>query len=269
MDILIAQHETSLRLGSFLALLVIMMLWERFRPRRALVVGRRGRWPDNFGLLAIDGVIVRFGLPLAAVGVAQLAMHNDWGALKRLQLDYLPAFLLTIVLLDLLVYAQHVAFHRLPWLWRVHRVHHSDNDFDVTTAVRFHPIEIVISMGTKMLAIVLLGAPVAAVIVFEMLLNGGSTFSHSNVAIPPAIDRWWRLVMVTPDMHRVHHSIRPEETNSNYGFFLPWWDRLFRTYRAQPLDGHARMTIGLSELEPVQTRGLWRLLAQPLARRRG
>jgi sterol desaturase/sphingolipid hydroxylase (fatty acid hydroxylase superfamily) len=239
--------EPVIRLGCFAGVLLLMLLWEALAPRRPLTVSRPMRWSSNLGLTALNTLAVRFLVPLGAAGLAVLAQERGWGALNNLPVPVWLSVVLAVVALDLAIYLQHVMFHAVPILWRLHMVHHADLDFDGTTGVRFHTIEILLSSGIKMGAVVLLGAPALAVVVFEVLLNATSVFNHGNVQLPAWLDRALRLVLVTPEMHRVHHSVIPAETNSNFGFSLPWWDYLFGTYRAQPAAGHEGMTIGLSQ----------------------
>jgi sterol desaturase/sphingolipid hydroxylase (fatty acid hydroxylase superfamily) len=262
MDGLLA-YEAWLRLLAFLAVFAAMATWETRAPRRDPGLERRQRWPANLGLLLIDGLLVRLLIPTAAVGVALLGEARGWGLLNNLDLPGGLAFVLALLLLDLAIYLQHVLFHAVPALWRLHRVHHSDLEFDLTTALRFHPVEILLSMGIKMGVVAAVGAPALAVVLFEMLLNGMAMFNHGNVYLPWAWDRRLRRVVVTPDMHRVHHSVHPVETNSNFGFNLSVWDRLFGTYRDQPVDGHTGMTIGLDAYRDPRQLGLVGLLLQP------
>jgi len=253
--------EAILRLGCFAGVLVVMSLWERLAPRRELLHPRMRRWRSNLSLVALDTVLLRLALPLGAVAVSEWCRAEGVGLLHGWDVPAAASVPLTVLCLDLAVWAQHVVFHRVPLLWRLHRVHHADPDIDVTTGVRFHPIEILLSMGWKLAVVAALGAPAAGVVTFEVLLNATALFNHGNVRLPEGIDRVLRLLLVTPDMHRVHHSVRPEETNSNYGFNLPWWDRLFRTYRARPALGHERMEIGLREYPgPGPTRLGWMLV---------
>jgi sterol desaturase/sphingolipid hydroxylase (fatty acid hydroxylase superfamily) len=256
-------HEPLVRLSIFVGVLVAMAAWELAAPRRRARFGRWPRWLANLGLSALDTALVRLLSPAAAVGAAQLAAERGWGLLQQAALPGPLAFLAALLVLDLAVYLQHVVLHAVPALWRLHLVHHSDQDFDVTTGLRFHPLEIVLSLFWKMAVVLALGAPVAAVLVFEVLLNATSLFNHANVRIAPALDRALRLVLVTPDMHRVHHSVLARETNSNYGFNLPWWDRLLGTYREAPEAGHDAMTIGLARIQPSSPPGLGQLLALP------
>jgi sterol desaturase/sphingolipid hydroxylase (fatty acid hydroxylase superfamily) len=246
MDLL--RHECAFRLGAFGGILVLMALWEALAPRRRPTVARPPRWASNLGLVAVSSAAVRLLVPAGAVGMALLAEARGWGLLNIASLPPWLAVVLSVVALDLVIYLQHVMFHAVPLLWRLHMVHHADLDVDATTGVRFHTIEILLSMGIKMAAVALLGAPAVAVLCFELLLNATSMFNHANARLPAWLDRALRLVLVTPDMHRVHHSALPRETNSNFGFNLPWWDFLFGTYRAQPAAGHERMTLGLEHL---------------------
>ena len=239
------QHEPAIRLGFFLGIFAVMAGWEAFAPRRPLVVPKGRRWLSNLGLVALDTLVVRLLFPTAAVGVALFAEARGWGLLNYYRLPSPLAVALAVVIMDLVIYLQHVMVHAVPLLWRIHRVHHADLDYDVTTGARFHPIEIVLSMLIKFATILLLGPPVVAVVIFEVLLNGMAMFNHANVGLPRRLDRLLRWFIVTPDMHRVHHSVEDDEANSNFGFNLSWWDRLFGTYREQPRAGHRGMTIGI------------------------
>jgi sterol desaturase/sphingolipid hydroxylase (fatty acid hydroxylase superfamily) len=263
MQTLVLGNEMAIRLGCFAAVLAVMTAWEIWLPRRARAAGRGRRWSANFGLVAIDGAILRLLFPLAAVGAAALAKDKGWGLLNVLETAPWLAVAITVVALDLAIYAQHVAFHKIPALWRLHRVHHSDVDLDVTTGLRFHPLEIVLSMMLKAAIVIALGAPALGVIIFEVVLNALAMFNHANVYLPPRSDRILRRLVVTPDMHRVHHSIHRDETDSNFGFNLSVWDRLFATYRAEPRDGHEEMTIGLDTFRTSRDGALHRLLIQP------
>src|SRR5687767_6881476 len=257
-------HEAQVRLFFLFSILAIMAAWEVAAPRRRQEIPRLLRWSNNLGVVVIDTLLVRLTFPLLAVGMAVLAAERGWGLLNVFAVPGWLAFLLSLLLLDLAIYLQHVMFHAVPALWRLHRMHHADLEFDVTTGLRFHPIEILLSMGIKLALVVVFGPPAVAVLVFEILLNGTSMFSHSNIHLPLGLDRILRLIVVTPDMHRVHHSIHAFETNSNFGFNLPWWDRLLGTYRAQPREGHEGMTIGIEQFRT--TRDLWldQMLIQPL-----
>ena len=240
-------NEQILRLGFFLGIFAVIGLWELAAPRRVLTVSRGPRWAANLGIVALDTVLLRLLFPFAAVGVAAFCTANGWGLLNHFQVPFMIAVPLAVIALDFVIWLQHVMVHAVPALWRVHRVHHADPDYDVTTGVRFHPIEIVLSMLIKFATIAVLGPPVVAVVIFEVLLNATSMFNHGNLRLPPGLDRVLRWFVVTPDMHRVHHSIEDDEANSNFGFNLPWWDRLFGTYREQPRAGHIGMTIGIRD----------------------
>jgi sterol desaturase/sphingolipid hydroxylase (fatty acid hydroxylase superfamily) len=267
MDLL--HYEAVIRLGCFGGVLLLMALWEVLAPRRRLTVSRPVRWSNHLGLVGLNSLAVRFLIPLGAVGTALLTQEHGWGLLNNVALPAWLSVVLAVVALDFFIYLQHVLFHAVPLLWRLHMVHHADLDFDTTTGVRFHTLEILLSMGIKMAAVVLLGAPALAVVLFEVLLNATSMFNHGNVWLPRWLDRVLRLVVVTPEMHRVHHSINPRETNSNFGFNLPWWDFLFGTYRAQPAGGHEGMTIGLAQFRDVWVERLHWLLALPFLGRTG
>lgn len=241
----IAQHEQTIRLSFFLGVLAIMALWEVLAPKRALTVSKALRWSNNLGLVFFNTILLRLIFPAAAVGMAAFAGEQGWGLFNYFQLPLAVSILLSVVIMDLIIYLQHVMVHAVPALWRLHRVHHADLDYDLTTGARFHPLEILLSMLIKFATIVVIGAPVVAVIIFEVVLNAMAMFNHGNVGLPPALDRVLRWFVVTPDMHRVHHSIEDDETNSNFGFNLSWWDRLLGTYRDQPRAGHLGMTIGI------------------------
>jgi sterol desaturase/sphingolipid hydroxylase (fatty acid hydroxylase superfamily) len=257
------QHEPWIRAGSFLAVFAVFALWEALAPRRARAFPRTRRWPHNLGLLLLDVVVLRLVAPSAAVVVAVQGETHGWGLLNAAVLPPWVAVVVAVVALDLAIYFQHVMFHAVPALWRLHRTHHSDLDFDVTTGLRFHPIEILLSTGVKCAAVAALGAPAVAVLLFEVLLNATAVFNHANVFLPVPLDRWLRWLVVTPDMHRVHHSVVYNESSSNFGFNLPYWDRLFGTYRALPAAGHAAMTIGVDAFRAPEELRLDRLLAQP------
>jgi sterol desaturase/sphingolipid hydroxylase (fatty acid hydroxylase superfamily) len=260
----LSAHEPLIRLAAFAGVFAVLALWELARPRRVQGIGRSFRWPSNLGVVLVDTLLVRIVFPTGAVGVALLAEARGFGLFNAVALPAWSEVAAAVIVLDLVIYLQHVLFHAVPGLWRLHRMHHADLEFDVTTGVRFHPVEILLSMLIKLATVAALGAPALAVLVFEILLNATSMFNHSNVRIPFALDRVLRWVVVTPDMHRVHHSILVRETNSNFGFNLPWWDRLFGTYRPQPEAGHEGMTIGIEQFrEPGELR-LDRMLLQPL-----
>jgi sterol desaturase/sphingolipid hydroxylase (fatty acid hydroxylase superfamily) len=258
------EPETLVRLGVFLGLGALLLVAEAAWPRRALAAARRERWPANFGLVVVYTLLLRLLAGAGAVGVAYWAAAQNVGLLHALSWPPWIEFIVALLALDLLIYGQHRLMHAVPLLWRLHRVHHSDPGFDVSTALRFHPVEILLSMGIKIAAVAALGAPVWAVVVFEVLLNATSMFNHANLRLPLRLDRALRLFVVTPDMHRVHHSIHRDETDSNFGFNLPWWDRLFGSYRAQPRDGHDAMRIGIAEIP--HPGGLPSLLLQPFRR---
>jgi len=258
--------EPIVRLICFLGVLVLMALWERLTPRRPQSIKRLIRWPNNLGLVVLNTFVVRLLFPLAGVGMALLAQAKGWGLFNIVPGPAWFAIPAGLLLLDLTIYGQHVAFHAVPLLWRLHRMHHADLEFDVTTGLRFHPGEIVVSMLVKLLAIVVFGALPIVVLAFEVVLNATSIFNHGNVRLPPRLDRVLRLLVVTPDMHRVHHSIDRRETDSNFGFNVPWWDRLFGTYRAQPALGHDRMTLGIDLFREERELWLDRMLLQPLRR---
>ena len=265
----ILAHEAVIRGACFLGVLAVMMLWETLAARRRRDHSRFARWPGNLGIVVLDTLLLRLLFPTAAVGLALIAEARGWGLLNTLPLPLWANVVIAVLLLDLAIYLQHVMFHAVPAFWRLHRMHHADLDFDTTTGVRFHPFEICLSMGIKLMVVAALGAPALGVLIFEVVLSATSLFNHGNVHIPARIDRWLRLFVVTPDMHRVHHSIVPRETNSNFGFNLPWWDRLFGTYRAQPAAGHQDMTIGLEQFRAAGESRLDRLLLQPFRGRIG
>ena len=259
----ILAYEAPIRVAAFLAMLAAMALWELAAPRRRMDIPRLLRWSNNLALVVIDSILVRLAFPVLAVGVAVIAGERGWGLLNAIALPGWLAGIIAFVALDLAIYLQHVLFHAVPALWRLHRMHHADLEFDTTTGVRFHPVEILLSMGLKLGVVAALGAPALAVLIFEVLLNATALFNHANIDLPRRIDATLRLFVVTPDMHRVHHSIHPSETNSNFGFNLPWWDRLLGTYRAQPRDGHEGMTIGITAFRTRRELWLDRMLLQP------
>jgi sterol desaturase/sphingolipid hydroxylase (fatty acid hydroxylase superfamily) len=240
-----------------------MALWEAAAPRRPRSYSRLRRWPSNLAVVALNTALVRILLPATAVSMALAGERRGWGLLNNLPVPASIAIVATVVVLDLAIYLQHVMFHAVPALWRVHRMHHADLDFDVTTGARFHPIEIVLSMLIKFGAVVALGTPALGVLVFEVLLNATSMFNHGNARIPVGLDRYLRWFVVTPDMHRVHHSIVVGETNSNFGFNLPWWDWLLGTYYDQPALGHEGMRIGIEQFRNGRELRLDRMLLQP------
>lgn len=260
----ILEQEPAIRLAVFLGVLVVMAIWEVADPRRRVEIPRLLRWTNNLALVVLDTLIVRLVFPVVAVGLAVIAQDSGWGLLNQISIPGWLAILVAILVLDLAIYLQHVLFHAVPALWRLHRVHHADLEFDVTTGLRFHPVEILLSMGIKLAAVLALGPPAVAVLIFEVVLNASSLFNHSNIRLPGKVDAVLRLFIVTPDMHRVHHSVHPSETNSNFGFNVPWWDRILGTYLAQPRLGHEKMTIGIEQFRTRRHLWLDRMLIQPL-----
>jgi sterol desaturase/sphingolipid hydroxylase (fatty acid hydroxylase superfamily) len=259
----VLEYEPYIRLAAFCGVFALMAIWEVILPRRKQTIGRGWRWPNNLGVVAVDTLLVRVLFPTTAVGAALAAEAHGFGLFGVVPLPAWIGVVASVIILDLAIYFQHVLFHAVPVLWRLHRMHHADLDIDVTTGLRFHPIEILLSMVIKLAVVIALGAPALAVLLFEVLLNATSVFNHSNVRIPEGLDGVVRWFVVTPDMHRVHHSIVARETNSNFGFNLPWWDRLFGTYRAQPAAGHEAMTIGIEQFRNPRELGLDRMLLQP------
>ena len=260
----IMANESVIRLSAFFGILVGMAVLEALIPRRNRKLSRFVRWPNNIGIVFLNTIVLRLVFPTAAVGVALFVEERQWGILQVFDLPLWLTVILAVVALDFIIYLQHVMVHAVPALWRLHRMHHSDVDIDVTTGARFHPVEIILSMIIKFAAIAALGAPAVAVIIFEVVLNGTAMFNHANFKLPLALDRVLRLVLVTPDMHRVHHSVNADEANCNFGFNLPWWDRLMGTYRDQPREGHEGMTIGLDRFREPRAQWLDQLIIQPL-----
>jgi sterol desaturase/sphingolipid hydroxylase (fatty acid hydroxylase superfamily) len=260
----ILEQETAIRLTVFLGVLIGMAVWEVIVPRRRVEIPRLLRWSNNLALVVLDTLLVRLAFPVVAVGLAVIAQENGWGLLNQMSIPGWIVFPAAVLALDLAIYLQHVLFHAVPALWRLHRMHHADLEFDVTTGLRFHPLEILLSMVVKLGVVMALGPPAFAVLIFEVLLNASSLFNHSNIRLPLRIDAVLRLFIVTPDMHRVHHSIHPSETNSNFGFNVPWWDRILGTYLAQPKTGHEDMTIGIEQFRSRRSLWLDRMLIQPL-----
>lgn len=256
--------EPTIRLIAFLAVLAAMALWEVASPRRRRDIPRVVRWTNNLALVVLDTAILRLTFPILAVGLAAIAEDRGWGLFNNIDAPVWVAIVVSMLLLDLAIYLQHVMFHAVPGLWRLHRMHHADLDFDVTTGLRFHPVEILISMGIKLAVVAALGPPAVAVLLFEVILNATALFNHANIDLPRPVDRILRWIVVTPDMHRVHHSVDPSETNSNFGFNLPWWDRLLGTYVAQPEKGHKGMEIGIEQFRTRRDLWLDRMLIQPL-----
>ncbi|MCP5407675.1 MAG: sterol desaturase family protein [Chromatiaceae bacterium] len=257
-------NELPIRLGFFFGIFAVMAVWEVLSPRRALTVSKGIRWINNLGLVFLNSFVLRLLFPAAAVGVAVIAQQRGWGLLNLYEVPFVLSVVIAVVIMDFVIYLQHVMVHAVPILWRLHRVHHADLDYDVTTGARFHTLEIILSMLIKFATIMVLGPPVVAVVIFEVLLNATAMFNHGNVHIPEGLDRVLRWFVVTPDMHRVHHSVEVDEANSNFGFNLPWWDRLFGTYRDQPRGGHEGMAIGIHKYrDPKQVDQLPGMLALP------
>lgn len=256
-------HEAMVRLGAFVGGLLVVVFWEWLVPRRRLTQPVVRRWGRNLGLVLLNSLLARLLLPAGVVGMAALAMERQWGLLNQLDPPPWLALVVAVAALDLVIYLQHVMFHAVPVLWRLHMVHHADLDYDATTGLRFHPLEILLSLGIKLAAVLVIGPPPQAVLLFEVLLNATALFNHGNLRLPPLVDRFLRWVVVTPDMHRVHHSVDAAESNSNFGFNLPWWDRLLGTYLAQPALGHTGMIIGLEHLRDPERLTFGKLLRLP------
>lgn len=256
-------HEPAVRLGAFFTVFALMAAWELLAARRPLRLPKGRRWASNLGLVVLNTVVLRLLAPTAAVGLALVAEERGIGLLQLFALPDWLKVVLAVAALDLAIYLQHVLFHAVPALWRLHMVHHADLDYDLTTGARFHPVEILLSMGIKLGVVLALGPPAIAVLIFEVLLNATAMFNHGNVSLPPRLDAALRLVVVTPDMHRVHHSVIPSETNRNFGFNLPWWDRLLGTYKAAPRAGHDAMIIGVEHLQQPQLQGIPWMVALP------
>jgi sterol desaturase/sphingolipid hydroxylase (fatty acid hydroxylase superfamily) len=260
---IIVANEATIRISFFMGIFFVVSLAELAVPRRLLSVPKTARWFANIGIVIINTVVLRLLIPAGAVGISLWVAKQGWGIFNYIDKPFWVELVLSVILLDFVIYLQHLMFHAVPLLWRLHMMHHADLGYDLTTGIRFHPIEIIISMGIKATAISVLGAPPAAVIIFEILLNGTAMFNHGNFYIPLRVDRILRLLVVTPDMHRVHHSVLPSETNSNFGFNLPWWDRLLGTYRAQPSKGHDGMIIGLNQFRDPDRLTLPWIIALP------
>ena len=256
-------HEDTIRLGVFLGVFAVMAGWEIVAAKRPQTLTRSRRWPHNILLVVLNTVLMRLIFPIFPLGVALWASLEGWGLFNQIDLPALLEIVLAVVLLDLAIYAQHLVFHKVPLLWRLHRMHHADTELDVTSGARFHPIEIALSLLIKILLVIALGIPGSAVIIFEVILNGAAMFNHANINLPGPVDRLLRWVLVTPDMHRVHHSEIVDETNSNYGFNLSCWDRIFGTYTEQPRHGHLGMIIGLPIFRTAEEARLDKLLTQP------
>jgi len=256
-------QTASIRIACFLGIFFLLALWEVFGPRRRLDTSKRARWLSNLTITALNPALVRLLIPVLPVSLASVAAANGWGLLNNISLPAWAAVITGFLLLDLAIYLQHVLFHAVPLLWRFHMMHHADLDFDVTTGLRFHPGEILLSTGIKLSVVALMGVPPLGVLLFAILLNATSMFNHSNVRLPLAADRLLRLLVVTPEMHRVHHSVIIKETNSNFGFNLPWWDRLLGTYKDQPEKGHEKMAIGVSQYRDPAALTLPKILLLP------
>ncbi len=263
------EESASLRLGIFCSVFVLVAVAELLWPRRPLTTSKKRRWFCNLSMIAIDTLAARLVLPLMPVAMAGLASEQGWGLLNHSDWPLWFEYAVAILFLDLIIYFQHRGFHRIPLFWRFHRMHHTDLDLDVTSGHRFHPIEIIVSLLIKLVAVIIIGPSATAVVLFEIILNASSLFNHGNMRIPLSVDMWLRKFVVTPDMHRVHHSVYPGETDSNFGFNVPWWDLLLKTYRDQPRDGHLGMTIGLKEFRDEQKLGLVALLLLPFKSRNG
>ena len=257
--------EILVRLGFFAAIFFIVAFGEKIAPRRILLKSKFKRWISNLGMQIIDVVALRLIFPVFPVGLAVICAQRGWFLLNYYPVKPLPALIIGVLVLDFVIYLQHRMFHFVPVFWRVHMVHHTDEDIDVTTAVRFHPLEIILSLLFKIAAVAAIGAPPLSVLIFEVMLNGASMFNHGNIRIPLYFDRVIRMILVTPDMHRVHHSVVVAETNSNYGFSFSWWDRILGTYKAQPQEGHDRMKIGLNGYHDDRSLKLLALLMMPFS----
>lgn len=244
---LIIENEVYIRIVFFILTLVIVAFYEYKSPRKKLVLSKIRRWINNISLVILNSLLIKFIFPIAAFGIAIYLESKNFGILYLFDLSYIEKIIISILLLDLIIYWQHRLFHKIDFFWKFHRVHHSDFDFDLTTGVRFHPIEIIFSMSIKIFFIVLLGTPAVAVIIFEIALSSFAIFNHSNIHLPYNIDKILRYFIITPDFHRIHHSIHTNELKSNYGFSLSIWDRIFRSYTKKPKDGYENMTIGLKE----------------------
>ncbi|CFX20433.1 Sterol desaturase-like protein [Candidatus Filomicrobium marinum] len=274
MDVFPGISEPIFRLSAFISILVVLAACELWAPRRKLVASKARRWLTNISIVALGSLVVRamgaLAVPLVAVAAAIFAASHGWGILNMVALPGWLEIVIALLVLDLAIWFQHLMSHKIPVFWRLHRMHHADRDIDVTTALRFHPIEIGLSMLWKIVCVLALGAAPLAVILFEVILNGCAMFNHANLRLPASVDGFLRLFLVTPDMHRVHHSVLNREHDSNYGFNLSIWDRLFGTYVPQPKGGHEGMTIGVSQYQTEDPTRLWwslRLPWKPLARR--
>ncbi|MFK7815950.1 MAG: sterol desaturase family protein [Gammaproteobacteria bacterium] len=260
---LLLNEDASVRLGVFIVVFAVLALWEWLAPRRLNTYPKNVRWLNNVTISLINVIVIRLIIPVTLVFVAVKAELLNIGLLNLFDLPGLVEVFVALLILDFAIYIQHIIFHKVGFLWRLHRVHHADLDFDLTTGIRFHPVEILLSLAIKMLVVLAIGAPYISVLVFEMVLNATSLFNHANIRIPLMVDKVLRWFVVTPDMHRVHHSIIKEETNSNFGFNLPWWDYMFNTYQSQPHAGHDNMEIGIESFRKLRELWLDRLLLQP------
>ena len=259
----ILEYEPAIRLSFFGGTLLLVAVWEILAPRRTLIVPKAWRWANNLGITFFNSFLLRFLFPVLATGLAIICTEKGWGLLNQFEAPLIAKILVAIIVQDFVIYTQHVVFHKVPLFWRFHKMHHADTDYDVTTGARFHPVEICLSMGVKLLLVLLLGPPAIAVILFEILLSTMAMFNHANAALPKALDQWVRLVVVTPDMHRVHHSIKPDELNRNFGFNLSIWDRVFKTYKQAPDAGQIGMTIGLSKYQKTPKQSFFWMLLLP------
>lgn len=257
------EHEALMRLSIFFGLFIALAGVETLLPRRVRAIPRRKRWVTNWSVSILNTLTLRlmaFALPALAAGAALDAQTQGWGLLQHFALPAWFEVVIAILILDFAIWFQHLVTHKVPILWRLHRVHHADRDMDVTTAIRFHPIEIALSMLLKIGIVYALGPSVLAIILFEIILNSTAMFNHANIRLPLSLDRWVRLILVTPDMHRVHHSVHRHEHDSNYGFSLSIWDRMFKTYIAQPEAGHDEMLTGLRWQDESPAKLGWSLL---------
>ena len=259
--------ESTLRYYALIGAFGLIAVWEALAPRRVPVPAVRGRWAVNIALTVLLSVVIAVVFPVLSVGTALVAQRHGWGLFNQVDTPFLVECLLAFLALDFARYAMHMALHRIGPLWRLHRVHHSDVDYDSTTSLRFHPLEAVVTVGAQLAAVVALGAPVVAVLAYEMASVLITFFSHGNVRIPERLDRALRWFVVTPDLHRVHHSAIVDESNANFSSVLPWWDHALRTYRAQPALGHEAMEIGLADVRDARARSFRWLIAAPFAMR--
>ena len=255
--------QEQLRIFFFLGVFAFLSLLEFFLPRRELEESKKKRWFSNLSLIFIGNICVKLFLPITVIEFSLWVQSHDLGFLNFLAVPQFFTFVLGLLFLDLAIYVQHVIFHKVNFLWKIHRVHHVDKDIDVTTGLRFHPLEIILSLFIKISVVFLLGISPFTIFVFEIILNTTSMFNHSNLSLPLYLDKILRFFVVTPDMHRVHHSVYLKETDSNFGFNLPWWDYLFNTYVSQPKDGHRKMKIGMKHFRSKKYISLLVLLLLP------